>query len=254
MEKRGGIDMLPTDIKKPFAIKARKLTYQHSGHTTHTLHNIDFDIDAGEKICIAGVSGSGKSTLVNVLAGLLPNFEGSIAVNNYSLRDLDLTFFRDHLGGNGTAEDIFDGTWLENITVGNPGVNIGTALKALEEVGLQDEVNLLPQGLETRILSHGKGLSSSTIQKILLARCLAKDSRLLLIHDYFSFFNRKEKSVILRKLIEHQDKTVLIVSNDPMVMGACNRVFLMDGGAIRAQGSFRDLLAQGVLDQCIDNS
>lgn len=254
MEKRGGIDMLPNDVKIPFAIKARKLTYQHVGHATHTLQNIDFDIAAGEKICVAGISGSGKSTLVNVLAGLLPNFEGSVSMNGYSLRDLDLTFFRDHLGGNGTAEDIFDGTWLENITVGNLNVNIGTVLKALEEVGLQDEVNLLPQGLETRILSHGKGLSSSTIQKILLARCLAKDSRLLLIHDYFSFFNRKEKSIIVSKLIGHKDKTVIIVSNDPMVMGACHRVLVLHEGHVSAQGTFRDLLAQGALDHCIDNS
>lgn len=254
MEKRGGIDMLPSDVKKPFAIKARKLTYRHTDQVTQTLQNIDFDIEAGEKICVTGVSGSGKSTLVNVLAGLLSNFEGSVSMNNYSLRDLDLTFFRDHLGSNGTAEDVFDGTWLENITVGNPNVNIGTVLKALEEVGLQDEVNLLPQGLETKILSHGKGLSSSTIQKIMLARCLAKDSRLLLIHDYFSFFNRKEKSAILSKLLGHDDKTVIIVSNDPMVMGACHRVLVLDEGKICAQGSFRDLLTQGALDDCIDNS
>ena len=131
---------------------------------------------------------------------------------------------------------------------------MGKVLKALEEVGLQDEVNLLPQGLETKILSHGKGLSSSTAQKILLARCLAKDSRLLLIHDYFSFFNRKEKSIILSKLIQHDDKTVIIVSNDSMVMGACNRVLLLDGGTIIAQGTFRDLLSQGALNNCIDNS
>lgn len=254
MEKRGGIDMLPEDIKKPFAIRARKLVYRHTGKTANALNHIEFDVEAGEKICIAGVSGSGKSTLVNVLAGLLPKFEGSISVNGYSLRDLDLTFFRDHLGGNGTAEDIFDGTWLENLTVGNPNVNIGTVLKAIEEVGLQDEVNLLPQGLETKILSHGKGLSSSTIQKILVARCLAKDSRLLLIHDYFSFFNRKEKSVILSKLIGHRDKTVIIVSNDPMVMGACHRVLVLDEGKVSAQGAFRDLLAQGALDNCIDNN
>jgi ABC-type bacteriocin/lantibiotic exporter with double-glycine peptidase domain len=252
MEKRGGIDMLPNDIKKPFAIKARKLTYKHAGQTVPTLSNIDFDIESGEKICVAGVSGSGKSTLINILVGLFPNFGGSVSMNGYSLRDLDLTFFRDHLGSNGTAEDIFDGSWLENITVGNPNVNIGTVLKAIEEVGLQDEVNLLPQGLETKILSHGKGISSSSIQKILLARCLAKDSRLLLIHDYFSFFNRKEKSGLLSRIIGHEDKTVIIVSNDPMVMGACHRVLVLDGGTIRAQGVFRDLLAKGALDNCID--
>jgi ABC-type bacteriocin/lantibiotic exporter with double-glycine peptidase domain len=252
LEKRGGIDMLPTDLKKPFAIQVRKLTYQHAGHTMPTLKNIEFDIHEGEKICLAGVSGSGKSTLTHVLSGLLPNFEGSVSINNYSLRDLDLTFFRDHLGGNGTAEDIFDGTWMENISVGNPGVNIGTVLKAVEEVGLQDEVNLLPQGLETKILSHGKGLSSSTVQKILLARCLAKDARLLLIHDHFSFFNRKEKSSILSHLIRHDDKTVIMVSNDPMIMAACNRVMVLDDGHLTAQGPFRELLAQGVLNHCID--
>jgi ABC-type bacteriocin/lantibiotic exporter with double-glycine peptidase domain len=252
LEKRGGIDMMPADLQKAFAIQTRKLTYQHSGHATPTLNNIDLDIRQGEKICLSGVSGSGKSTLTHVLSGLLPNFKGSVSINNYSLRDLDLTFFRDHLGGNGTAEDIFDGTWMENISVGNPGVNIGTVLKAIEEVGLQEEVNLLPHGLETKILSNGKGLSSSTIQKILLARCLAKEARLLVIHDLFSFFNRKEKSNILTHLIRHDDKTVIIVSNDPMVMAACHRVMVLDDGKLVTEGPYRELLAQGMLNNCID--
>ena len=116
------------------------------------------------------MSGSGKTTLTNIIAGLLPNYSGSVYISDYNLRDLDLTFYRDHLGSNGTIEDIFDGTWIENISVGNSAVKIKDVMQAIKLANLEKEVSVLHDGLETKILSNGKGLPGSVIEKILLAR------------------------------------------------------------------------------------
>ena len=151
-------------ISKTFCHSRAKTCLSPHRKTTNALNHIEFDVEAGEKFVLLAFLVRANLLWLTCWRSIAKIW-GHISVNGYSLRDLDLTFFRDHLGGNGTAEDIFDGTWLENLTVGNPNVNIGTVLKAIEEVGLQDEVNLLPHSIETKILSHGKGLSSSTIQK-----------------------------------------------------------------------------------------
>lgn len=247
LEKRGGVDMLAADVIKPFSIHLKNLSYTHSDKSEKALDNISVDINAGAKVCLAGSSGSGKSTLINVLTGLLPEYKGSISINGYSLRDLDLTFYRDHLSANGSAEEVFDGSWLENISVGNPAVNMESVMRAIKLIGLTDEINKLPKGLETRIVSSGLSLSSSTVQKILLARCLAHPARFIIVHDYFAFFSRREKLEVMRELLQ-LNSTVIFVSNDPEVMASCDQVLLLDAGKIKATGTYRDLLTTGLLE------
>jgi ABC-type bacteriocin/lantibiotic exporter with double-glycine peptidase domain len=254
LEKRGGMDMSPEDFSRPFGINVRKLSFKHIGQGANTLTDINFDIMPGENVCVSGTAGSGKTTLIHLISGLLPNFSGSININQYSLRDLDLIFYRDRVSGNGSSEDIFEGTWIENIAVGNPHININAVRKAIQSVGLYDEVGLLPEGLETKIISGGKGLSSSTIQKILLARCLAKEPRLLILQDHFSYLSAKEKAVVLSELVSNKQKTMLIVSNDPMVMAACDKIILLEGGVLKAVGPYKELLTAGALQNCIDST
>lgn len=247
LEKRGGVDMLAADVLKPFSVELKNLHYTHAGNHDQALNNVSLHIDAGAKVCLAGIAGAGKTTLINVLTGLLPDYKGSASVNGYSLRDLDLTFYRDHLSANGSADEVFDGTWLENISVGNPMVNIESVMRAIKLTGLADEVNKLPQGLDTRIISSGLGLSASTIQKLLLARCLAHPARLVIVHDHFAFFSRKEKLEVMRELLQ-LNSTVIFVSNDAEVMASCDQVLILDRGALKANSSYRDLLTQGLLE------
>jgi ABC-type bacteriocin/lantibiotic exporter with double-glycine peptidase domain len=247
LEKRGGIDMVATDIKRAFSISLKNLSYTHAGKSEKALNNLTLNIDGGEKICLAGASGSGKSTLINVITGLLPEYKGSASVNGYSLRDLDLTFYRDHLSANGSSEEVFDGSWLENISLGNPAVNIDSVMRAIKLTGLTEEINKLSQGLDTRIVSSGLGLSSSTIQRLLLARCLAHPARLVIVHDQFAFLSRKEKLKILSELFQ-LNSTVIFVSNDSEVMASCDQVALLDEGSIKAMDTYRILLTKGLLE------
>lgn len=247
LEKRGGVDMLAADVEKAFSISVKNLSLTHEGQSEKALNNVTFNISGGSKVCLAGLSNSGKSTLINVLTGLLPDYRGSASVSGYSLRDLDLTFYRDHLTANGSSDEVFDGTWLENISMGNPAVNIQAVMHAIKLTGLIDIVNKLPQGLDTRIISSGLGLPASIVQKILLARCLAHPSRLTIVHDYFAFFSRKEKLEVMHELLQ-LDSTVIFVSNDAEVMATCDQVIILDDGKLKATGHYRDLLTQGLLE------
>ncbi|CAN5126584.1 ATP-binding cassette domain-containing protein [soil metagenome] len=253
LEKVGGIDFPKRTSQGGYAIQIKNLRYKYPGTKDYVLKGINLDIKPGEHICITGGGSSGKTTLTNIISGFHPAFEGSVTINNYSIRDLDLSHLRDKLAKNISAEDIFDGTLYENLTLGRPMESVEDALDALQRVGLSDEINQLPGGLNTPLLSGGKGLSSSTIQKLILARCFAKRPEVLILNDFFSGLRKSTKLELIKEVISPTNKwTLLAVSNDPIMMMSCDRVVVMNDGVIEAEGSFEALAKQGIINNYID--
>lgn len=253
LEKTGGID-IPTNFDIPyegFNIDVKNLSYTYPGTTRPSIKNISIAIPGGQRICIGGVGGSGKNTLTNTLAGMYSHFEGSVTYNKYSLRDLDRVHLRDRIGKNVSAEDIFEGTILENILVGKPFAEEMAAIEALELVGLMNTVNSLPEGLNTPILSSGKGFSQTFIQKLILARCLAKRPNVLILNDMFGTFSKNERLQLIQTLTEPSHPwTLILVSNDPLIMAACDRTVYLSKGEILVDGSVEEVLAN---DEVIKN-
>jgi len=253
LEKVGGIDFPKSAFQKGYTINVKNLHYKYPGGKDYILKGINLDIKSGEHVCITGSGGSGKTTLTNIIAGLHPAYEGIVTINNYSIRDLDLSHLRDRIAKNISPEDIFDATIYENITVGKPLEGVEDVLAALQRVGLADEINALPEGLNTPLFSGGKGLSSSMIQKLILARCFAKKPQLLILNDYFSGLKKSTKLDLIKATISSENAwTSIAVSNDPLVMAACDRVIVLNDGLISAQGTFDELLKQNEIASYID--
>ncbi len=253
LEKVGGIDFPKQSWHSGYAVSIKNLRYKYPDAKDYILKGINLEIKAGEHLCIAGAGGAGKTTLTNIIAGMHPGFDGIVTINNYSIRDLDLSHLRDKIAKNISPEDIFDGTIYENITLGKPMESVEDAIQALQRVGLSDEINQLPEGLNTPLLSGGKGLPSSMIQKLILARCLAKKPALIILNDFFSGLKKATKLNLVQELIStHNPWTLLSVSNDPLIMAACDRVVVLNEGVIESQGSFDELVKQGLINNYID--
>lgn len=250
LEKIGGIDFPKRYISSSYGITTSKLRYTYKDHTVPTLKDIDLVIQPGERICIAGPGGSGKTTLTNIIAGLYSSYEGGVTINNFSLRDLDITHLRDKVAKNISQEDIFDGTIYENITVGKATTRMEDVVDALERVGLKEYISTLPEGLNTHILSGGKGLSSSVVHRLILGRCLAKKPSLIILNDFFSGLTKSDKLQLVRSVINPECSwTLVAVSNDPLVMASCDRVVVLNEGTIVADDSYSSLLKQGLINQ-----
>jgi ABC-type bacteriocin/lantibiotic exporter with double-glycine peptidase domain len=242
LEKTGGMDITDHE-NKGFNVETRNLAYTFPGAKSPTVKNINLSISKGERICICGVGGSGKTTLVNAIAGMYSTFEGSVTFNKYSLRDLDRVHLRDMIGKNVSADDIFEGTILDNILVGKPFLDEKVAIEALETVGLQDTINSMPDGLRTELISAGKGHSNTFIQKLILARCLAKNPNLLILSDFFSGFSKSEKLMLLSKITDKSRLwTLIIVSNDPLIIAGCDRAIYLKDGQVAIDGTSEEVL------------
>lgn len=251
LEKVGGIDLNDKELNKGFSIRLKDLSYTYPEASSPAIHNINTGFACGEKICISGGNESGKTTLTNTISGINLNYAGSLTINDYSLRDLDLTNLRDKVAKNVSADDIFEGSILDNIIVGKPLVSTRDAVEAINTVGLSDKINMLPDGLNTQVISGGKGFSSSFVHKLILARCLVKKPRLLILNDFFASFQRSEKENLINVVTTAAECTLVAVSNDPMVMAACDRMIVMEAGTIVAEGTFTELLSEGYLNKII---
>jgi ABC-type bacteriocin/lantibiotic exporter with double-glycine peptidase domain len=251
IERAGGLDITPRH-EKGFAIEVRDLSYAFPDGTFR-LHHVDLSIAPGERVCFSGPGGSGKTVLTRILTGFYTNFSGSVTLDGYSLRDVDLTHLREKIAKNISAEDLFDGTIFENLSVGNYHTSAERVLMALQRVGLSETVNALPDGLNTHVLSGGKGFSDTVIQKLILSRCIAKQPKLMVLNDFFIGLPRSEKLALIQTITDPANPwTLVAVSNDPMIMAACDRVVVIDKGRIQSEGPFAELMKNDLIKTFID--
>jgi ABC-type bacteriocin/lantibiotic exporter with double-glycine peptidase domain len=254
VEKLGQVTDLPLEKDtglKTFArqsegleLNVANLSYKYPGAEHNSLRSIDFHVAPGEHICLAGPTDAGKNTLTRILSGILESYQGSITVNGSSLKSLNLKYLRDAIKKNIAVDDVFNGTLLDNLTMGKSSIRYEDVLWAMDKVDLTSIVNGLPEGLNTEIIAGGKEFSESDLYRIGLARCIIAKPKLLIINDFFQHFNQKEKLRILQFL---QDRTynwsMIIISNDPAVMATCDKVVVLNNGMVAVQGSYQVLLA-----------
>ncbi len=241
LEKDGGFKF--STPHEGMTLKAKNLSYTYEGAAKSALKNIHLDIKPGERICVTGQNGSGKHTLLKVLSGILTGYEGSVLYNGISFRDLDMNLLRTHVSMNFPNQEIFDGTILENLTMGRSGITLEQLSSILDRLNLTDEIAQLPQGLNTPIISGGRRFSLSFVTKIGLARCLLTQPKLMLYTDALREIERNERLRIIDLLTDASNSwTLLVLSNEPEFMGACDRVIVMNEGQIIAEGPYKSVL------------
>ncbi len=201
---------------------------------------------------VSGFSSSGKNTLLRVISGLFDGYEGAIVLNKVSLRDINLASLRDNLAKSVSHEDIFEGSILENISMGKSRVSYNDVMWALESVGLGDMVKGLPQGLMTPMVASGRAFSASTATKMIIARCIAERPQLLILNDIMHDLEKADRMKIIQFLISPENPwTLLMVSNDPLVLAACDRVVFMDKGEVLEVAPYTQLLNNDSFRDCV---
>ena len=242
LEREGGVRVEEfCSEKQPLSVEMRNLSYQFPDADTPVLKNISLKINAGERVAVAGFNASGKSTLMQVLSVVRRDFTGSLLFNGLPKQNLELRSLREHIGDLSSQEDIFKGTILENIALGNPKIPLRHVLDVVEKIGLNDFVRDSPQGLETGLLSGGKNSPRSIITKILVARSVAAQPNLLVMEEPLAGLNFKDRLGIAQFLTDRKQPWSLVcVTEDPVLAALCDRVLILKEGEIVLDGSFEE--------------
>ena len=252
VEKVSKVTELPTDAEKSAELEVKQgegisvvvtdLIYQFPESKRNALNGISFNIAPKENICISGPNGSGKSTLSNLLLGIFEPSGGTIKYNGTPLRELNRPLLMNHIGNYVSQDTIFDGTVLENITIGRRNIEFKDVIWATTAAGVLDYINSLKDGFQTRLIGGGVRVPESVMHKLIIARNLVERPSLLIVDDFLLGVEHTEKKRILEFLTSPSFPcTVILISNEPMVMAMSNRLIVLDEGKIVAEGHFSQL-------------
>ena len=245
VDKLGKVTDQPVDEdgKIPFpereqgvSIQVNDLTFGYDG--SPVLKGISFQLQPGQKAAIMGADGSGKSTLLRVVSGAYPEFSGSLLIDSIPIRNYQSDSLRAKTGIYLSAQDIFLGTILENITMGDSSISPNEVMQLSEKVGLKDFLEEQPDGFDTELDPVGKRLSRSVIQKILLLRALVNDPRMLLLEEPWTGFEPDMARQVKEYLASPGQCTVIVATNDADFASRCDLVLYLKDGQVQDNDSW----------------
>ncbi len=241
LEVNGNLELAPED--KGLGIEMNNVYFSYDGNDGKSvLNNINFTIHSNERVCIMGSTGSGKSTLLRLLSGAYNHFSGNIFIDNIPLSNYHLDSLRKQTGILLSQQDIFQGTLLENITMGNQEISPHHILKLAEKTGLKKVVSELEDGLNTHLDPIGKKLSKNIIQKILLLRAMVNNPRLVLMEEPFDSISETARQSLMKYLLtQTAGQTILVSCNDENFASQCDKVIFLDNGSVKVAGKWDDI-------------
>lgn len=221
------------NITNPIVVELNNLSFAYPGRSKPVIKNVNYIFEAKKKYCITGDNGSGKSTLIHLISGLYQPQAGNVCINKLPILNYDILNLYQYIGNGLAEETIFEGTFIENITLGREYVNVEDVLWAIEKVYLTEYVKSLPKGLDTTIEISGNKLSKSIIQKIIIARSIVNKPKLLLLENHLDFIEDKQRDKIIDFLTDSSNEwTFISISNNKYLQEKSDRVIHMTNGEI----------------------
>jgi len=218
-------------------IEFRDVSFTYPGQERPALRNVNLRINPGERVAILGRVGSGKSTLQRLILGLYRPTSGAVLADGIDLRQLDPSELRRQIGYVEQKVTLFYGTLRENITIAAPQAGDEELVRATRLAGLADLVNTHPHGFDLMIGERGESLSGGQRQAVALARAVANEPPILLLDEPTSAMDHSTEQAVRRNLAAYaQGRTLLIVSHRSSMLELADRIIVVDGGQIVADG------------------
>ena len=254
VEKLGNVTDLPLEndsennielnTDKGLSINLKGVSYAFNDNT-RILKNINLNVASNARVCLSGFNGSGKSVLLHIIAGLYENYQGILSYNDVPLGNLNKEHLRWITGSNLAREDIFRGTIKENIALGRPGLDETMLLEVAEKVGLTEFVEQMPLGYNTILQPEGRDLPKTIRIKIILARCVIGNPKLIVLEDVFKQLSNYDKNCFLDYLLgEDKNWTVIAVSNEEDVAERFSKVAILNAGEVVKYGKLSDMKSE----------
>lgn len=200
------------------------LSYDHN----NVLEQFNNNIPAHKMTIIFGPSGSGKSSLLDAILGLIPYQKGQINIDQISLKDVDITAWRQMIGYVPQETFLFHDTIARNVTLGDDQISEDRIIQALKAADAWDFVSNIEDGLYHVVGEKGGKLSGGQRQRIAVARALVRKPQLLILDEATSSLDKKSEASILKTLkTELPAITIIMISHDPKALDIADHVIHM---------------------------
>ena len=218
-------------------IRLDDVSYAYSEADGPALRDAFVTVTRGERIGIVGPSGSGKSTLVRLLLGLVVADTGNVLVNETPIHEHDREMWSQRIGVVPQAAQVVHGSLADNLRMYRDGISDDDLWWALGVADLTGEVRSMPNGLNTMIGAGARALSGGQQQRLAIARAFATRPDLVVMDEPTSSIDAMSEAAVsdaIERLPE--DVTVVIVSHRMRILRGCDRLIVVEGGRITANG------------------
>ncbi len=242
LENNDGFKINKDENNTGLEVELNGLSFTYPDNPNPALNNISLTLKPGELLAMTGSNESGKATLLQIIGGLYDINQGSISYNGLPKGNLNMENLRSTIGHLLDDDDIFEGTLLENISMGRPGVEFENVQWATRHLGLYDFVQALPLGYDTPLSPGGKKLPKSVVQKLLLARSVAGKPKLLLLKEPLQHLSFTERESTINFITDKQNGwTLIAATSEAELASKCDRVAVLHQGSIAKLGTYSEM-------------
>ena len=235
------VGLLPDDK----SIEISELTFHYDPLQEAVLKDLNLAIPEGKVTAIVGMSGSGKTTLVKLLLGFYPPNKGSIRMGGVNLKNVDPKSWRARCGTVMQDGFIFSDSIAKNIAVGEERIDEERLLHAAKVANIQEMIENLPLGYNTKIGQEGNGISQGQRQRILIARAVYKNPDYIFLDEATNALDANNERVIMDNLQNFfKGRTVVVVAHRLSTVKNADQIVVINHGRITETGNHETLTAK----------
>jgi len=234
---------LLADVSLKGNITFKDLTFRY-GSRPPIIKEFNLKIKQGQRVAIVGESGAGKSTLAKLLLKFQNADSGKLTINDYDIEDIEVKYLRQSIGYVPQNIELFTGTIMENIKLGNESATYEQVIKAAKLAGCHDFIQKLPNRYYAFIEENGSNFSGGERQRIAIARAFLKERDLYIFDESTSNLDSFSERYIQKAMLQATNgATTIIIAHRLSTIINCDLIVFMENGAIIEQGSHDELVA-----------
>lgn len=224
-------------------IKFNNVSFRY-GTRTIVFEKLNLVIEKGRSAAIVGESGSGKSTLLSLLQNLYPLNKGNITIASLDLQHISNRSLRQMVGVVPQQIDLFSGTIVDNIAVGESEPDMQKIIYLSKMIGIDEFIEKLPNTYNSILNEQGVNLSGGQRQRLAIARALYRNPEILILDEATSSLDPTSEQKVLDTLdwFKSQGKTIIIIAHKLSTIKQCDKILVLHNGALVEQGSHNELL------------
>ena len=231
------------DKKCDHYITFENVSLSYNKNNEYSLNNISFTVDKGDTVGIIGGTGSGKTSVMNLLCGFYEPTSGDIILNDKNILNYSDEELNDNISVVMQKATMFSGTVKENITFGAKNATAEDIEKAIEISQSKEIISNKSKGLDEVILEQGKNLSGGQKQRLSIARGIVRNTPILILDDSFSALDYKTDKALRQALADSKgDRTTFIISQRTSTIEHCDKILVLNDGALEGVGTHEELL------------
>ena len=223
-----------------------RVSVRYNANSNPALLGVSFTVQPGETVAVTGPSGSGKSTILKLVAGLVQPQAGNVMVDGLDIRQLDPGELRRSIAYVPQRRVLFHGTVAQNLRLADPTASDEVLEQACRDANVLDEINAMPQGMDTRFGDNNSGKLPGGLQQLLiLARAYVRRAPLLLLDEPASNLDDDGDAALMEMLKKLRgETTIIMVTHRPSHMRLADRLLYLERGRVVHSGPPDDVLAK----------